>query len=263
MTPDQPGSGGDFLGALIERARGTAPVLTPRLASRFEPDAVSDAAEAPSALAELIQKPGTPSPDQEPALHVAPRQPERQAAAVTFDASQFSPRASVKEGPASVTLAAVSRAPLAQGLQAAREVVRSVEPFELREAPSASPSLGRAPEPTSARGDSRALAPAIALGDTKQPALAETEGSLVPGLAEPSSEGVLRESREAIRFAKREGAALQTPPVTSEPVVQVSIGRLEIRASEREKRPAKGTASSSAAQAMSLDEYMKQCRRGA
>jgi len=280
----------DYLGNLAAKSLAPAPVLQPRLASRFEPlaPAAPELRESPAFLEETVTEIAppppapiltkfeshSPSPPGRGGQGVRPRRAGRSEeqhahAAAVEKVSEESPQPVTKPEPARRRLPAPVEAEPERVQSAVAE--RSVQPFE------ASP-----PDPLS-RGERGNLAAAAAARPVLLQPLTVVQipprqdapiMPLLPRERRPGGESP-RELRtekpqpqEApvprlqprVTFAERQPFAPLREAPAPEPVIHVTIGRIEVRATAAPKAPARERPA--ARPAVDLDEYLRQRSKG-
>lgn len=257
----------DFLGRLAARAVGTAPALRPRPRALFEPDAIAGAepleveeereappaprarpSAAPPEAPEPITRAAEPPPAAEPEAPPAPRaRPERHAVERTAQAPQ-------REAPPAPRPQRATAAPPVV-VEQRREVVAPPPP------PAAPPR--REPRP---RPPARELAAtSVVRRAPDEPA----ETLVTPPLPEslPLRSQAIARARSLApppAPAPQPGAApvRDAPPRPApEPVVEVTIGRLEVRAATP-GQPARPAPTVERAEPLSLDRYVRERARG-
>lgn len=232
----------DFFSDLMARIDGTAAVLRPRLPSLFEtpatqapfpvePEVPVDAVERKNPSAPQA----APPPEPAPAQAAPPPYPFRPAMASS------SPRAVEAASPVRTEMH--SR----ETRETRRETVRSATPPAFRSAENGRNAAdaqdqarlpGRTAESETPRTVERVTSAPVA---PVQPA---TTTATVPPPFAPAPPKLRANLPPRAEAAKRE----------AEPPIQISIGRIEIRATSDAPRPAKGSKPSPV---MSLDEYLR------
>jgi hypothetical protein len=279
------GIGPDFLASIAAKAVGTAPLVEPRLPSRFEarPEGAGDFARAWEEPLELEAMPrpyppprrravAEPAGDSEPA--------GRQAAQTAGPAEPRLPDRAGKADQAPATAREVAQAPPAPVAPHRPAAARAAGPSPAREPPPpllvvpAGAELRDAPERVAPRPAFEIAAPAAReqerlaspVAEAAAPDAAATNriGAPAPAPAAqprpPAAELTLRSPEAGPRPTRGERRAAETEPAARPPVVNITIGRIEVRApaasAARPSRPAR--APSPAPE--SLADYLK--RRG-
>lgn len=292
-----------YFDALVARARGEAPLLTPRRSSRFEPG--SPAGEPTLELEERVTEPSTPPAPRartgqippvsretgERGLHPAPEHapakipgpategvsPEPRAGSPTrFEPFREAPPRDRPSPADDRHPAAIEREVRETRLKEVRverilpaapesEPNRRLAPEREREITTEKPPAGRdggsrLPELDGIDQRLRALERNGADGHAETPAPSEPmerEVMREPWLAATSNRVVAPVIRSAARTPSPPAVVEKLAPAASDPetVVQVSIGRIDVRASAPDKpvragRPAKPR--------LSLDDYLRQ-----
>lgn len=243
----------DFLARLAARAIGGEATLAPRLPSRFEPlphapilptvdddtaatarHATAPADDTPPAV-EPLHPPRTLPPMHDDALRPARAEqpmtsvPSPTVASVPDRAIPATVRAaSPATPPMTVSIATPARMPAPELAHAEPVMSPPVQPRQIRIAP------------------------------PRVEAVSPPSGSLLPSapvFASPRSEPARDRSDHAATIRPRPTAAANRTPATSEPVVHVSIGRLEVRAAPAAAAPARRRDEPRPA---SLDDYLRQ-----
>jgi hypothetical protein len=244
----------DFLARLAARAIGGEATLAPRLPSLFEPaphaptlPTVDDGAAATARHATA------PADDASPAAE--PLRPPRALPPMQDDALRQTPVAQ----PA-------TRLPP----PAAAPVSDRAMPVTAHAAPPATPTPAlpavarhAAPRPAPAHAEPPAAAPVLPrqtrIAPSRIEAASPPGGSLLPPptpvFAAPRSAPARDRSDHAATIRPRPAAAANRTPATSEPVVHVSIGRLEVRAAPAAATPPRRRVEPRPA---SLDDYLRQ-----
>jgi hypothetical protein len=271
----------DFLDNLIQRHAQPKPLLRPRLSSLFETVGVAAATAAPKAVEE------TPFGELSVETDAPLAQPERRQVEAAPKATARKPIARVETAaepetalpPARTTPEPIARRPArlredADGEEApafAMPARETPKPFAAQapappEIPHAPPAIELPVETRVVRhvleetvvreaGSGLMQPPVRKIEQAPASAIRPIPQSPLPEPPRPSPFEVQRaEPAQRTRAEARQQApdALRTD---AEPIIHVSIGRVEIRASEeREARPRKPSASSSV---MTLEEYLK------
>jgi hypothetical protein len=281
----------DYLGNLAAKSLAPAPALQPRLASRFEPlaSAAPELREGPAFLEETVTEIAppppapiptetesrSPSPPGRGGQGVRPRRAERSeehhAHVPTAEKiSEDSPEPWRKSEPAHRRVPAP--------VEAEPERVQSVVAKR-----SVQPSEAPPPAPLS-RGERGNLAAAAGVDrDRLQPLTVipapPRQDAPVPSLLSPRERGPEGEgSREfrtekhqyrespvpqlqpRVTLAERQPFAPQREAPAPEPVIHITIGRIEVRATAAPKAPARERPA--ARPAVDLDEYLRQRSKG-
>lgn len=243
----------DFLGRLAARAIGGDTALAPRLPSLFEPlqraplMAVTDEGEAPARAREA-----SPAPPAVPNAVPPPRPMAQAGESIEPPVARATP---AERAPLLVPeriAADASRAPMPSPPRAALPVhAMTAEPLRATSVPARatvtpSPASPREPRMTPTRHEAtRAPAPSGALLPPPTPVFATTGGVPAP---------VLSGRADAMR-STRNAPADNANRASSEPVVHVSIGRLEVRAAAAAAAPPRWREEP---RPSSLDDYLRQ-----
>lgn len=279
----------DFLARMVDKALGTEGGIAPRMRSLFEPALEAPLAASPTWLNESTRA-AEPMPED---AHGHPSWPSPVAEPGRPPPHDDSPPGRAEQAPVAAAAPRKAGAPLASDaapaakLQppavpavAAKPVPPVIVPMPDRFEPSAIPLPIPAPAATAAaprRGEAGASPPPPRLGPVPQAALppmredqaatSEEHGSslsadepaptrLVPT---PAVERFLVAVPSVRRRAQRDERGRQQPDAPAAAVVNVTIGRVEVRAmpapAAQPPRAARGP------QPLSLDDYLKQ-RRG-
>jgi len=263
-----------FLVNLLARSRGTADVLQPRIASLFEPpetslpnaewsadpESESDAASLPDGTETAARAPReTSGPHVHASMPLRQRTVERDTDLDEVIETSLSPGVSAGRGaPVSEPATrprpqepATMRAAEAAGATATTRVDRHVDDIGADGPPATAP--GRPVERT---GPDR-RAPSRPEMPPQAPSLRSNAAANHQSLAlRPSATGILSPPPRRPRF---EVAPQGPAAVSSEPAVQVTIGRIEIRAVTDPAPPRKERAESPV---MSLEDYLRSRARG-
>jgi hypothetical protein len=240
----------DYLARLIARERGDAPMLQPRLASRFEQaeapaDIQADAIPAPAlAMSPLPALPALP-PDAH-AMHAEP--------VLAGISSAPAPLARQEHTPASTTPTTMERRVVVENtIRGTRRAPR---------APSNEPvhSMEAATVPTRVSPERRGV-----LVEERPPSAKRHDESVLPvtsaGPSAPQRHFALPARPDVASAAHRAGRELAPSMQTDAgPVIHVSIGRIEVRAAHGSPRPAAPRAAPAASR---LDAYLQQRDAGA
>ncbi len=250
----------DFFDNLLARIVTHTPLLRPRLAPRFAPPT-----PAPLALPHESSE-ATAAPSRESPIHPTPAAaPSR---GVTHVAPPHAPPAE-RDGPATHPNApATNTVAVSQFLSRPREQseVQAVasQPFsaiQVRSIPSAAPRESFAPMPTATR-DARESARAEHEHDepvSPPRAPLTPRHGIEPATTRRSerSEPRVDESRPTAISERR--ALSDTPHAPPAPTIQVTIGRIEVRAESPQPLPRRATP---AAPRLTLDEYLRRRNGG-
>jgi hypothetical protein len=262
-----------FLGGLVDRAFGLEPALQPRKASLFEPQAGAGAAvepfgkseadesSAPAAAPSHVESPlaDQPTPRAPTTLQAAveiPLQPEPRAALVAEPvppaiAQRFEPAAPQPATPALLPLAPPPHIVTNTETFTHREEVnrrvdhvvdRSVEHLREVMRPADDPPPRRAREP----GAEFSVEPVKSRREDPAPLSATL-------LAQPVVQGLVVPRAEAPDRRTPITTVLE-PTAPQGPVVNVTIGRVEVRA---HAAPGRASTERRGARPMSLDDYLK------
>jgi hypothetical protein len=249
----------DFLTNLAARSSGTGAVIQPRLPSRFEPSPLSVPSLVKRGPVEVTQENAEESPEPKP-RPIRPKAHEARLATPQSrpDAAEeeqsdriISPLKTEQQKVVPESSIATSPIP-----QVASMFVTSAKPLQSEPV--------RFTEEPSIEGPARPLRPTPETGSEKHPHF-ETAREQVPSRAEPpsiSQEEIARlvRSMTAPRTESRRVRGNDRWPVSTpsaQTSIQVTIGRVEIRAADRQTRQQEQPAASPV---MSLDEYLKQRR---
>lgn len=256
----------DFLARLAARAIGTGATLVPRLPALFEPVAEAAPAWWPDAgIESSVSHDPTPASPATAVTHTEPKratsehrvtavaQPRSPAVAATPPSRRI-PHAEPQPGEASPWIA-VARHPLNHDAATPAAAVRG---GESRVAERASPPPVRVVQPSSVR--------AVHLENSRipvVPAQAGTHfgfrnGNLDPGLRRDGGHDVGHSKRPAAPSPAAANGTHAAHAITPDTVVQVSIGRIEVRAA-----PAARTSAPRAEgpRPGRIDEYLRQRAR--
>lgn len=243
----------DFLQLLVDRGQGRARVLSPRLPSRFEPG------PAPAGGVGLVEESETPMAPVATRRQqsMEPRQPSHARAPVQRSAPEAKP-----------TTAAARQDPVRAPEPTTTRVRGTVQPVAARATTVDVTSTDAAPhrsDPTAARVDpadhdppgSRAITPTVVVTryEPRSPGRADPQARPHDAGAEPRPRTLRPDLADQTRQRRRDSARPTTaaPP---EPTVQVSIGRIEVRAVQADPAPSRQRRP--AAQPTSLDDYLAQ-----
>jgi len=228
-----------YLASLVARADGTAPVLRPRLASRYEQSARTT--EAPVETSVETVAPPVAARAETPAVTIAaqPREP-------------LEPRETVRE---IVRTESVQPPPSATHRETTTNVERTIERHHreshVREEHSVV-HVEPAGAPPVTRVIERATPPVEAQHKTIEPAEAPLRALLLPPPPHPPV--TPRASAHGPR-----SAAPAAPPDAA-PTIRVTIGRVDVRAVEAPQRPARPAAPRQPA--FTLEDYIRMRREG-
>jgi hypothetical protein len=249
---------GHYLRRLLDRAEGRLPMLQPRARSLFEPAAAAAAsveevtaeaaAERPAAMPQAAPQRGRERlQPTSPALAAAPAPTRSTAAALV--AATVSGHVNTVAAPQPLAVAALRQPPTPPSLPAAQREVLVMQPVHtqtiVRRAEGSTPPPAQQPEPQPA-----AAAPA-GPPSLPRPAAAASAVLQVPSARAPAT------AAAALRLAQARQPAWQRSGArapTAAPV-QVSIGRVELRAAGQPPEPAR--AGAPAAPMLSLDAYLR------
>jgi hypothetical protein len=237
----------DYLARLIARERGDAPMLQPRLASRFEQAEASADIQADAIPAPALALPPLPAlPPDAQAVHAEP--------VPTGTSSAPAPLARQEHTPASTTPTTMER-----------RVVVERTMRETRRAPHApinesAYSIEAASAPTPVSPDRRGV-----LVEQRPPSAMLRDEPVLPvtsaGPSTPQRHAALPARPDVASAAHRAGRELAPSTQTDAgPVIHVSIGRIEVRAAHGSPRPAAPRAATAASR---LDAYLQQRDAGA
>jgi hypothetical protein len=256
MTPNAAPARPNFLQQLIERSLDAQGAIEPRVPSMFE------SAGAASVLPPNVEEDVTPqAPLARTAAAHETNGPQRDLKANTEIRDRDSASSSHQSRTAQIPAAAPANksSTLAPSTIAAESIRRIVEERITHESPAPPPQRidMDVPPPSRARaaGDSP---PYDALAEPNRPPVSAAKALEPPPLLRSAiRERVTAEPPAAMAAiaAMRNSAAAEPPRAA--PDVHVTIGRLEIRATQSAKPPQAGSRTS-AAQPMSLEEYLKQ-----
>jgi len=241
----------DFLDRLAARAMGSEAMLAPRLPSLFEPlqsTPIMPLAETRDARARDADRTpetvATPAAVRPPSAHAV--EPIRRSAPPAMSPDRTAP-----SEPASA--AAIARdvagppAPVASAVLRGSMVERSAEPVRSEDLSKARTSSTVQPRRTrieAAQPEAKPAPVAGSLWPAPEPVFSRPDAS-----SEPARSG--RATASPLRAAKV-GSSSET---AAEPVVHVSIGRLEVRAAPSAAAPLRRR---SGPQPASLDDYLRQ-----
>ncbi|HEX3402222.1 MAG TPA: hypothetical protein VGH23_01990 [Rhizomicrobium sp.] len=238
----------DFFSDLMARVDGTAPVLRPRLPALFETPAAEPQlraeSEMPAEAPERTDLPPQPSvPQPENARANAPASPQP---------NPFRPVAM----PPPQAFEVASPRPLEKPLRGTgRQTVQTVSSPIAPSSPIASPAETRRNRADTPLHTDRVRQPSPA-PDHAAPALERTN----PAAAAPMEPAASMRTVQAPFAPTPPSLRPQLPPRPqaarreADPFIQISIGRVEIRAASDAPRPPKGSKSSPV---MSLEEYLR------
>lgn len=240
----------DFLDRVVARVVGGAPALTPRLPSLFEPSSRGPLLP----LAEAALTPDSAAPAARPNDDAA-------------TPGRALPRAATPSLPAAPAAVHTSVAPLridpAASQPPAARTVETSGMLPVRRAPE-SPLSASKETPVSPRAPSAVepvtpkqlrAAPTVVAAKTPQPKPAEVLPATASKPASRSREHAPVQPAAVRTIAASRPAAISAPTIAPEPVVRVSIGRLEVRAA-----PASAPSSHrrEAPQPSALETYLRQ-----
>ncbi len=262
MTSPNSGNRSDFLGQLIERSSNDGAALQPRLPSFFE----SSAAMTPNGfdeeeVASIFKETKESSVNVSRASVAAQPEAERREKRDGVSPINSSLRPSISTAIRTADNAAV-RGSLTTTVETIRDVV---EERIAQSAPNPvnAPPIARIADNSTMPmrvqirppSDASELARDIGTNETR------SDAEPLPSLRKAPPAYLIAEPSSAVRSmaAMREALDSETRPAA--PVINVTIGRLEIRATQNSKASPKPT-STSGAQPMSLDDYLKQRGRG-
>jgi hypothetical protein len=287
----------DYLGELASRAVGAATLVQPRLASRFEPRHTELLEASAEADDRMLGEPAGPATEPE-AVQAGDRPgrgADRHLRPAPVDGSADPPtsgrRPPLPDVPAqtSPSLASPTAAASGAGTRTAEDhqSARTTGKFPGRAAPRTDEPTAATAPPGAARGEragaarsSRQVArprerhalpgqvPDRSEDAAPRPARAEDTGSLTLGeataAAGPSEEtaGIARSQPAPTRRSAARLDMDRPAPDREEPVVKVTIGRVEVRAITPPKTPPSKRAVARSGPAISLDEYLKQRNEG-
>lgn len=215
----------DFLDRVVARVVGADPALTPRLPSLFEPS--SRAPLLPLAETVVAQDGAAPAvrPNDDAAMpgRALPRDavPPSLAASAAVHTGVAPPRIDPAAGRPSA-----ARAVETSALLPVRRA--SVPPMSVSMEVPASPRAPSEAEPVAPK--QLHAAPAVVATKMPQPKPAEISPAIMPKPASRSRENAPVEPAAVRTIAAARSVAVSVPATTAEPVVHVSIGRLEVRA---------------------------------
>lgn len=252
----------DFFSRLLDRAFERAPVLERRRPSAFEPAAeLPPTAEpphvagaqapviwpAPAAASAPPPRPAVTEP-QPPRAPAAPLPVTSRASAERAPAPAAARRPDPQPSPPSAPRPAAASGPLpAPDLRSS--------PAASARAPDAPPRTTNTPLPVSAK-PAPAAEPARPWQQAAQAVVRTLAGDArVPRAAPVASSGAIQSPPPATRRAMRAAARPAPPPAA--PPVQVTIGRIEVRAIAGTSATAPVRATRAAAPRLSLDDYLR------
>jgi hypothetical protein len=259
----------DFLSRLVERSFGATPAIRPRVAFLFEP--ILGSGEPATAGLREHSVADAPEPDLTPRLSGRRDEPP--------DAASFEPRLEFEErttGAPAVLPLRLDLPPAPTGPQFALQVTPptvSEHSEDRRRAPSS-----RGSEPDWAADVRPVVTPSSVTPSVADPHAGPDRIAVRWSAAEREQPSLVVPSRIATRIAADLRSSVPAANATSrdrdagpplaalnhhaqvEPNVQVTIGRIEVRAPARDKAPSRER---SASPVMGLDEYLRrQVRRG-
>lgn len=250
----------DFFTSLVERSVGTAPVIRPRLISLFEPirgevsvignELANASQEAPFHLeTERDSERPRPQKGERQVAHSLPEEDEQRLATIANTSRASSklrpPVREVQESPQVVVESTAQREVAKSAMQPRipRETAeRAVSASTLREQ---EPALAGPPK----------LVPQIATPSRREVKFEDERGLMIPPKATPEmrlSDLALSARQDRRQQEKRSLLSEASQPI--EPTVQVTIGRIEVRA-RKESSPSQRAGAKSPV--MSLDEYLR------
>ena len=255
----------DFLSNLAARSLGSSEVVRPRLASLFEPPrpAVASSAgvlDGPSVLEEVLPAALelTRLVESRPATYAEDGGRDTQMQRAVVPAASDSP-ARPTEG--------VRSAPMSQAASAPTETGAESGPREVPTAPAARPALARdGPDageisPGAAeRGSRRSVSEQLGSSREFRPSdVSRSEQVSIPSLRTSAPATIVVQPRVA-PYSEPARSARAQPPPTAEPTIHVTIGRIEVRATQ----PAAPIAprERQAPTVMSLEEYLRRRAKG-
>lgn len=265
MRADTPNMATDFLGHLVAKARGVGSAIAPRLPSLFEPvpgthaEVGEDSAERPTWPPVPLGERPHPAPD------AWPIPPDHES-----HTRHFSSVEKVAHGDGVRRLGQgdpVDEPPAGPALVADRLAVTAVPPAMERPPPRqdragwtnhAEPAAESGPAPTAAANpvvEHHAAARVVEPPAPEQQRRRKEPGALVPDLPEAVAALAphigLKATRGRYGIPPAEGV-----PDQPAPVINVTIGRVEVRATQA--APAGPRAAPAKQKALSLDDYLKQ-----
>lgn len=285
----------DFLDRIVDKAIGTDDAMQPHLPSFYEPvtgpvpSAAADwRADIDSPVAEVADRPSQQAPRDAP---LAPRDlptesPPPQAgrervAAVSAD--ELTPPVPTRPQPRTTALPTLT--PIAANLEAQHGVAMPLAEEGLA-TPRRSPTLSQQPAPIARDAPAHHEAPVALLQAASHPSIAPPRASdgnvlddprmthegrqeLPPVRAEVAARGALIPAAAPVAYARAgqtPGARWQTsalqgsrpPDADSPPVVNVTIGRIEVRTVQAPSAAPRQRTEPRAPKPMSLDDYLKQ-----